>query len=98
MVRVNIGRPEKGFGTDFENYRLVLIRLKEGLDPEAVKAWQTEGKAMVGKVPGLQSFEVNSPFPWSAHKSEGRFNMAVVAVLEKPEHVETYEVHPIHDA
>lgn len=44
---------------------------------------------------GLLSLEANKPLPISVPRAKG-FDMGIVAVLEKPEDVATYAVHPVH--
>jgi hypothetical protein len=39
--------------------------------------------------------EANGPLPISVPRAKG-FDMGIVAVLEKPEHVASYAVHPAH--
>ena len=50
---------------------------------------------MVGKVPGLQRLDVNSPHPSTANRSMG-YDMGLVAVLDKPETIKVYAEHPEH--
>lgn len=44
---------------------------------------------------GLVSMECGQPLPICLPRAQG-FDMGLVAVLEKPEHVATYAVHPAH--
>ncbi|OKO93454.1 hypothetical protein PENSUB_12517 [Penicillium subrubescens] len=44
---------------------------------------------------GLISMECGQPLPICLPRAQG-FDMGLVAVLEKPEHVATYAVHPAH--
>ncbi|KAJ5097352.1 stress responsive A/B barrel domain protein [Penicillium angulare] len=76
-------------------YHVVLFRLKEGVKQEQLDTWAQVAKSMVGKIPGLISLEANTPLPISVPRAKG-FNMGLVAVLEKPEDLATYAVHPVH--
>lgn len=44
---------------------------------------------------GLLKWDCNSPLPITAHRAKG-YDMCLVAVLEKPEHVQVYADHPAH--
>lgn len=44
---------------------------------------------------GLASLECGQPLPICLPRAQG-FDMGLVAVLEKPEHVASYAVHPAH--
>jgi hypothetical protein len=48
-----------------------------------------------GKNAGLLEFYANSPLAMTASRAKG-YDMGVVAILEKPEHVQTYGTHPAH--
>jgi hypothetical protein len=50
---------------------------------------------MVGQVPGLKSLKTNTPLPICVPRAKG-FDMGLVAVLEKPEDLPVYAVHPAH--
>jgi hypothetical protein len=50
---------------------------------------------MVGKIPGLISLKAGQPLPISIPRAKG-FDMGLVAVLEKPEDLAEYAVHPAH--
>ncbi|KAF3388138.1 hypothetical protein DPV78_012327 [Talaromyces pinophilus] len=62
---------------------------------EQLSQWRSLTKDMVGKIPGLLSVEANGPLPISVPRANG-FDMGIVAVLEKPEDVASYAVHPAH--
>ncbi|KAF9882831.1 hypothetical protein FE257_005104 [Aspergillus nanangensis] len=76
-------------------YHVVLFRLKQGVTPTQVADWGKLAQGMVGKIPGLISLKANTPLPICVPRAKG-FNMGLVAVLETPEHVEGYAVHPAH--
>jgi hypothetical protein len=44
---------------------------------------------------GLLSIQSGPPLPISLPRAKG-FDMGIVAVLETPEHIATYAVHPAH--
>ncbi|KAJ6022864.1 uncharacterized protein N7446_013217 [Penicillium canescens] len=76
-------------------YHVVLFRLKPGVTPAQIGAWREICQGMVGKIPGLLSIQSGPPLPISLPRAKG-FDMGIVAVLETPEHVTTYAVHPAH--
>jgi hypothetical protein len=76
-------------------YHIVLFKLKQGVTPAQLSVWTQLAKGMVGKIPGLISMECGQPLPICLPRAQG-FDMGLVAVLEKPEHVATYAVHPAH--
>ncbi|OJJ87452.1 Dabb family protein [Aspergillus glaucus CBS 516.65] len=76
-------------------FHIVLFRLKPGVSKTDVDRWCQMGKGMVGKIPGLLEFHANVPFPATAERGKG-FGMGLVAILEKPEHVLSYGIHPAH--
>ncbi|KAI9367331.1 hypothetical protein BJX61DRAFT_547576, partial [Aspergillus egyptiacus] len=76
-------------------YHIVLFRLKSGITQPQVQAWTTLAQNMVGKIPGLVSLKAGGPLPICVPRAKG-FNLALVAVLEKPEDVAAYAVHPAH--
>ncbi|KAJ5450088.1 uncharacterized protein N7458_006537 [Penicillium daleae] len=76
-------------------YHIVLFRLKQGVTPAQISIWTQKAKDMVGKIPGLVSMECGQPLPICLPRAKG-FDMGLVAVLEKPEHVASYAVHPAH--
>ncbi|KAJ5902115.1 hypothetical protein N7495_002643 [Penicillium taxi] len=76
-------------------YHIVLFRLKAGVTPAQVESWATLARNMVGTVPGLVSLQANTPLPICLPRAKG-FDMGLVAVLEKPEDIATYAVHPAH--
>lgn len=73
----------------------VLFRLKQGVTPAQITTWTNTAQAMVGKIPGLISLKANQPLPICVPRAKG-FDMGLVAVLESPQHVEGYAVHPAH--
>ncbi|KIV84422.1 hypothetical protein, variant [Exophiala sideris] len=50
---------------------------------------------MVGKIPGLQSVELNKPHPSTAHRSQG-FDFGLVAVFDEAETIKVFADHPVH--
>jgi hypothetical protein len=56
---------------------------------------QATGQAMVGVVPGLQSFILGPPLASTAERAQG-FDMGLIAVLEREAHVLSYASHPAH--
>ncbi|OJJ49875.1 hypothetical protein ASPZODRAFT_128431 [Penicilliopsis zonata CBS 506.65] len=76
-------------------YHVVLFRLKPGVTPAQLSHWKETTQGMVGKIPGLVSLRAGPPLPISIPRAQG-FDMGLVAVLESPEHVATYAVHPAH--
>ncbi|KAJ5771036.1 uncharacterized protein N7511_003087 [Penicillium nucicola] len=76
-------------------YHVVLFRLKPGVTSAQVAAWKEVCQGMVGKIPGLQSIQSGPPLPISIPRAQG-FDMALIAVLDTPEHIATYAVHPAH--
>ncbi|OOQ82446.1 stress responsive A/B barrel domain protein [Penicillium brasilianum] len=76
-------------------YHIVLFRLKPGVTPAQLSVWTQMAKDMVGKIPGLVSMECGQPLPICLPRAQG-YDMGLVAVLEKPDHVATYAVHPAH--
>ena len=73
----------------------MLFRLKPGVTQAQLENWSQVAKGMVGKIPGLVSLQIGPPLPISLPRAKG-FDMGIVAVLETPEHVATYAVHPAH--
>ncbi|RAO73173.1 uncharacterized protein BHQ10_009185 [Talaromyces amestolkiae] len=76
-------------------YHIVLFHLKPGVTQEQLSQWRSLTKSMVDKIPGLLSVEANGPLPISVPRAKG-FDMGIVAVLEKPEHIASYAIHPAH--
>jgi hypothetical protein len=76
-------------------YHIVLFRLKQGVTKAQLTHWEETVRAMVGKIPGLQSIQVGSPLPISVPRAKG-FDMGLVAVLDSAEDVAVYAVHPAH--
>ncbi|KAJ5682309.1 hypothetical protein N7462_005474 [Penicillium macrosclerotiorum] len=76
-------------------YHIVLFRLKQGVTTAQLSAWSQKAKDMVGQIPGLVSLQCGEPLPISIPRAQG-FNMGLVAVLEKPDDIATYAVHPAH--
>ncbi|KAJ0413413.1 stress responsive A/B barrel domain protein [Aspergillus carlsbadensis] len=76
-------------------FHIVLFRLRPGVSAAQLEEWSKLGKAMVGKIPGLLEFYANPPLAMTASRAKG-YDMGVVAILEKPEHVQTYGAHPAH--
>ncbi|KAJ5578116.1 uncharacterized protein N7459_007080 [Penicillium hispanicum] len=76
-------------------YHIVLFRLKQGVTQTQLQTWSQMCKGMVGKIPGLVSMQTGQPLPISIPRAQG-FDMGLVAVLETPDHVATYAVHPAH--
>lgn len=56
---------------------------------------QAAGQAMIGVVPGLQSFVLGPPLASTAERAQG-FDMGLIAVLETEEQVLSYAGHPAH--
>lgn len=75
--------------------RLVLFKLKPGTEQADIDAMQAAGQAMLGVVPGLQSFILGPPLASTANRAQG-FDMGLVAVLETEEQVLSYAGHPAH--
>ncbi|KAL4873732.1 hypothetical protein BDV12DRAFT_159502 [Aspergillus spectabilis] len=76
-------------------YHIVLFRLKQGVTPTQLQHWSSVAQSMVGKIPGLISLKAGQPLPISIPRAKG-FDMGLVAVLEKPEDLAGYAVHPAH--
>ncbi|KAF7590598.1 hypothetical protein BBP40_002635 [Aspergillus hancockii] len=76
-------------------YHIVLFRLKQGVTSTQLAQWKQISQAMVGQVPGLKSLKTNTPLPICVPRAKG-FDMGLVAVLEKPEDLPVYAVHPAH--
>ena len=54
-------------------------------------------QSLPGKIAGLRSLKAGTPQVSTAPRTQG-FKMAVVAVLENPEDLESYDNHPVHVA
>ncbi|KAL4780850.1 hypothetical protein BJX76DRAFT_336786 [Aspergillus varians] len=76
-------------------YHIVLFRLKQGVTPAQLQTWSSVAESMVGKIPGLVSLKAGAPLPICVPRAKG-FDMALVAVLEKPSDLGGYAVHPAH--
>ncbi|KAL4880846.1 hypothetical protein BJY04DRAFT_190147 [Aspergillus karnatakaensis] len=76
-------------------YHIVLFRLKQGVTTAQLQDWSSIAQNMVGKIPGLISLKAGQPLPISIPRAKG-FDMGLVAVLEKPEDLAGYAVHPAH--
>ncbi|KAL7901871.1 hypothetical protein HDV63DRAFT_378083 [Trichoderma sp. SZMC 28014] len=76
-------------------YHVVLFKLKPNISKAQLAEWSELGAAMVGKIPGLLKWDANPPLPVTAHRAQG-FDMGLIAILEKPEDVQTYSKHPAH--
>ncbi|KAE8378611.1 hypothetical protein BDV26DRAFT_261194 [Aspergillus bertholletiae] len=76
-------------------YHVVLFRLKQGVTQAQLASWKKLSQGMVGQIPGLRSLKTNQPLPISVPRAKG-FDLGLVAVLEKPEDVAVYAVHPAH--
>ncbi|KAL5342365.1 hypothetical protein BJX70DRAFT_394955 [Aspergillus crustosus] len=76
-------------------YHIVLFRLKQSVTPAQVQNWVSIAESMVGIIPGLVSLKAGQPLPISIPRAKG-FDMGIVAVLEKPEDLAGYAVHPAH--
>ncbi|KAL2813681.1 hypothetical protein BJX63DRAFT_211255 [Aspergillus granulosus] len=76
-------------------YHIVLFRLKSGVTTAQLSTWTSLAQSMVGKIPGLVSLKAGGPLPICVPRAKG-FDMALVAILEKPEDVAGYAVHPAH--
>lgn len=76
-------------------HHIVMWKFKEEIPakdrPGLLKNMEENLKSLKGKVPGLVSVSfVPAPLPSSTH------DMALVTVMEKPEDVAAYGVHPEH--
>ncbi|KKK23275.1 stress responsive A/B barrel domain protein [Aspergillus rambellii] len=76
-------------------YHIVLFHLKQGVTPAQLETWSQLAQGMVGNVPGLVSLKTGQPLPICVPRARG-FDMGIVAVMERPEDVAEYAVHPAH--
>ncbi|KAH6700553.1 hypothetical protein DL95DRAFT_462971 [Leptodontidium sp. 2 PMI_412] len=76
-------------------YHVVLFKLKPGVTPEQISEYKAVGRGLVGKIPGLLKFEVNTALPATAHRAQG-YDMGVILVLGKEEDLKVYTEHPAH--
>ncbi|OTA54619.1 hypothetical protein K449DRAFT_469302 [Hypoxylon sp. EC38] len=76
-------------------YHIVLFRLKPGVNQKLVDEFTKRATAMVTQIPGLSKINIGPPLAATAHRSKG-FDMALVAILEKPEDLAGYATHPAH--
>ncbi|OAX82553.1 hypothetical protein ACJ72_03096 [Emergomyces africanus] len=76
-------------------FHIVLFKLKPGVTPAQVEEFKKACKAMVGQVPGLREIHTNAPLAMTAARAKG-YDMALLAILEKPEDISVYAVHPSH--
>ncbi|PYH84813.1 hypothetical protein BO82DRAFT_351617 [Aspergillus uvarum CBS 121591] len=76
-------------------YHIVLFRLKPGVSKARVDHWSSLAKGMVGQIPGLRELQAGGPLAATAARAKG-FDMGIVAILEKPNDVQTYAAHPAH--
>ncbi|KAI0835424.1 hypothetical protein F5Y06DRAFT_276243 [Hypoxylon sp. FL0890] len=76
-------------------YHIVLFRLKPAVNQELLDEFTKRATAMTSQVPGLLKVNIGPPVAATAHRSKG-FDMALVAILEKPEDLTGYATHPAH--
>ncbi|CZR60167.1 uncharacterized protein PAC_10063 [Phialocephala subalpina] len=76
-------------------YHIILFKLKPNINPSTLSELKMAVLDMVGKVPGLQRVDIGPPHSITAHRALG-FDMALVAVLDKPETIKAYAEHPEH--
>ncbi|KAI1408081.1 hypothetical protein F5Y13DRAFT_173310 [Hypoxylon sp. FL1857] len=76
-------------------YHIVLFRLKPSVNQELLDEFIKRGTAMASQIPGVLKTSVGPPLAATANRSKG-FDMAFVAILEKPEDLTAYETHPAH--
>ncbi|EEU39284.1 uncharacterized protein NECHADRAFT_82116 [Fusarium vanettenii 77-13-4] len=75
----------------------VLFKLKPNVPQQSIDEMRAAGKAMLGVVPGLRSFEFGSPLASTAHRAQG-FDLGLIAVLDTEADVLAYGPHPAHQA
>ncbi|KAJ3542944.1 hypothetical protein NM208_g3835 [Fusarium decemcellulare] len=75
----------------------VLFKLKPNVPQQTIDEMRDAGKAMVGVVPGLRSFEFGPPLASTAHRAQG-FDLGLIAILNTEADVLAYGPHPAHQA
>lgn len=73
----------------------VIFKLKEGVSEAQLAEMRTAGEAMLGKVPGLQSFQMGGVLASTAHRAKG-FDMGLMTVMDDEQSVLGYATHPAH--
>ncbi|KAK4940588.1 hypothetical protein LTR10_019347 [Elasticomyces elasticus] len=76
-------------------YHIVLMKFKPHVGDAEIEKLKAGAANMVGKIPGLQSVELNKPHPSTAHRSQG-FDFGLVAVFDKAETIKVFADHPVH--
>lgn len=71
------------------------MKLKPHVGASELEKLKAGAANMIGKIPGLQSIEMNKPHPSTAHRSQG-FNYALVAVFDNAETIKVFAEHPVH--
>jgi Stress responsive A/B Barrel Domain len=66
---------------------LVLFRLKPGVTHQELETFVGLTKGLVGKIPGLISFETGRALAQTIHRAKG-FDFAICALLESPEYIQ----------
>ncbi|KAF4461374.1 hypothetical protein FALBO_11829, partial [Fusarium albosuccineum] len=73
----------------------VLFKLKPNVPQQTIDEMRDAGKAMVGVVPGLRSFEFGPPLASTAHRAQG-FDLGLIAILNTEADVLAYGPHPAY--
>ncbi|KAF2093862.1 stress responsive A/B barrel domain protein [Rhizodiscina lignyota] len=74
-------------------YRIVLIRLKQGVTEEQKAEFIRESKKLLDNVPGLLAIEVGPPTDMERTKG---FDMGVFLTLSAAEDLDGFAKHPEH--
>ncbi|KAK7409436.1 hypothetical protein QQX98_008397 [Neonectria punicea] len=78
-------------------YHVVLFKLKPNTPQQSIDEMRAAGEAMVGVVPGLRSFYFGPPLASTSQRAQG-YELGLIAILDKEEHVLAYGPHPAHQA
>ncbi|KAJ9602730.1 hypothetical protein H2200_012924 [Cladophialophora chaetospira] len=74
---------------------IVLFRLKDSYTESDFISWKSQVEALVGVIPGLRYVDIGNPLASTAFRAKG-FDLALVAILERPEDAPIYAEHPKH--
>ncbi|KAI0145441.1 hypothetical protein GGR57DRAFT_506854 [Xylariaceae sp. FL1272] len=86
---------EKPNGNGNMKHLLLLFKLEPDVSEAQLAELRAAGEAMVGAIPGLETFKMGPPLASTAHRAKG-FGMAVYTVLDTEKDLLAYADHPAH--